>query len=188
MRRIWLTAVAIGMAGTVGAQTADLPRPAELEPDIQFWVRVYTEIDTSSGFIHDSQNLGAVYRIVLFPDGISRRARTRQLNAAYQEVRDVLAVLADGKRADLSTEERLVLARWPDDVSNADLRASSRRLRFQLGQSDRFRAGLKRSGTWRTYIEGVLAERGLPPQLVALPHVESSFDPTAYSKVGAAGM
>ena len=188
MRRIWLIAVAVGMAGTVGAQTADLPRPAELEPDIQFWVRVYTEIDTSSGFIHDSQNLGAVYRIVRFPDGISRRARTRQLNAAYQGVRDVLAVLADGKRADLSTEERLVLALWPDDVSNADLRASSRRLRFQLGQSDRFRAGLKRSGTWRTYIEGVLAERGLPPQLVALPHVESSFDPTAYSKVGAAGM
>ena len=60
MRRIWLIAMAIGMAGNVGAQTADLPRPAELEPDIQFWVRVYTEIDTSSGFIHDSQNLGAV--------------------------------------------------------------------------------------------------------------------------------
>jgi membrane-bound lytic murein transglycosylase D len=45
-----------------------------------------------------------------------------------------------------------------------------------------------RAGTWRTYIEGVLAERGLPPELVALPHVESSFDPTAYSKAGAAGL
>jgi len=188
MRWVWLIAVAVGVAGNVGAQTADLPRPAELEPDIQFWVRVYTEIDTSSGFIHDSQHLGAVYRIVRFPDDISRRARTRELNQAYQEVRDVLTVLADGKRADLSTEEQRVLALWPEDVSNADLRSSSRRLRFQLGQSDRFRAGLIRSGTWRTYIEGVLAERGLPPELIALPHVESSFDPTAYSKVGAAGM
>ena len=28
----------------------------------------------------------------------------------------------------------------------------------------------------------------MPPELAALPHVESSFDPTAYSKVGAAGM
>ena len=26
------------------------PRPAELEPAIEFWVRVYTEVDTSSGF------------------------------------------------------------------------------------------------------------------------------------------
>ncbi|MEE8542637.1 MAG: LysM peptidoglycan-binding domain-containing protein [Gammaproteobacteria bacterium] len=188
MRWIWLIAVAVGAAGIVGAQTADLPRPAELEPDIQFWVRVYTEIDTSSGFLHDSVHLGAVYRIVRFPDGISRRARTRQLNQAYQGVRDVLAVLADGKRADLSAEEQRMLALWPEDVSNADLRASSRRLRFQLGQSDRFRAGLIRSGTWRTYIEGVLAERGLPPELIALPHVESSFDPTAYSKAGAAGL
>ena len=129
MRWIWLIAVAVGAAGNVGAQTADLPRPAELEPDIQFWVRVYTEIGTSSGFIHDSQTLGAVYRIVRFRDGISRRARRRQLNEAYQGVRDVLAVLADGKRAELSTEEQRVLALWPEDVSNADLRASSRRLR-----------------------------------------------------------
>ena len=29
---------------------------------------------------------------------------------------------------------------------------------------------------------------GLPRELAALPHVESSFDPTAYSKVGAAGL
>ncbi len=188
MRWIWLIAVAVGAAGNVGAQTSDLPRPVELEPDVQFWVRVYTEIDTRSGFIHDSQHLGAVYRIIRFRDDISRRARTRQLNEAYQEVRDVLAVLADGKRAGLTADEQQLLALWPEDVSNAELRASSRRLRFQLGQSDRFRAGLIRSGAWRTYIEGVLAERGLPPELVALPHVESSFDPTAYSKVGAAGM
>src|SRR5690606_11228861 len=43
-------------------------------------------------------------------------------------------------------------------------------------------------GTWKPYIEQVLKERGLPLELAALPHVESSFDPTAYSKVGAAGM
>jgi membrane-bound lytic murein transglycosylase D len=180
--------VAVGAAGSVGAQTRDLPRPAELEPDVQFWVRVYTEVDTKSGYIHDSQNLGAVYRVVRFRDGISRRDRTRQLNQAYQDVRDVLAVLADGKRTGLTAEERQQLALWPVGVSNSELRDSSRRLRFQLGQSDRFRAGLIRSGTWRTYIEDVLAERGLPPELVALPHVESSFNPTAYSKVGAAGM
>ena len=34
----------------------------------------------------------------------------------------------------------------------------------------------------------MLARLGLPPELAALPHVESSFDPTAYSKVGAAGL
>ncbi|MCZ6831402.1 MAG: hypothetical protein O7F73_17780, partial [Gammaproteobacteria bacterium] len=37
------------------------PRPAELQPDIDFWVKVYTEIDTSSGFIHDADNVSVIY-------------------------------------------------------------------------------------------------------------------------------
>ena len=61
-------------------------------------------------------------------------------------------------------------------------------VRFQLGQSDRFRAGLVRAGAWETHIAEVLANLGLPAEIAALPHVESSFDPYAYSKVGAAGL
>jgi len=61
-------------------------------------------------------------------------------------------------------------------------------VRFQLGQSDRFRAGLVRAGAWETHIAEVLANLGLPSEIAALPHVESSFDPSAYSKVGAAGL
>ena len=38
------------------------------------------------------------------------------------------------------------------------------------------------------YIESVLRERGLPLELAVLPHVESSFTPTAYSRVGASGL
>ena len=34
----------------------------------------------------------------------------------------------------------------------------------------------------------MLREEGVPIELAALPHVESSFDPTAYSRAGAAGM
>ncbi|MFL2547428.1 MAG: LysM peptidoglycan-binding domain-containing protein [Candidatus Rariloculaceae bacterium] len=188
MKRLWSIFLVVFASGVVHAQTANLPRPAGIEPDVQFWVRVYTEVNTRSGFIHDSKHLGVVYRTVRFEDGASRRQRTRQINDAYQEIRDLLAVLADGKRENLTPAEESILSLWPDDVSNAELRASSGNLRFQLGQSDRFRAGLIRSGIWRSYIEVVLADRGLPPELVALPHVESSFDPTAYSKVGAAGM
>jgi membrane-bound lytic murein transglycosylase D len=176
------------VAGTAVAQSPNFPRPAELEPDIAFWKRVYTEIDTSSGFIHDSKNLGVVYRTVRFDEGVSRRQRNRELQQAYTELRENLERLGSGRRQGLSAEERRVLSLWPDDVSNAELKAAADRLRFQLGQADRFRAGLIRSGTWRPFIENVLAGRGLPRELAALPHVESSFDPTAYSKVGAAGM
>jgi len=34
----------------------------------------------------------------------------------------------------------------------------------------------------------VLADRGVPAEIGALPHVESSFNPVAYSRVGAAGL
>ena len=61
-------------------------------------------------------------------------------------------------------------------------------IRFQLGQADRFRSGLIRSGAWETHIAETLANLGLPAELAVLPHVESSFNPRAYSKVGAAGL
>jgi membrane-bound lytic murein transglycosylase D len=40
---------------------ANFPRPAELEPAINFWTRVYTEVDTRSGFLHDARHLNVVY-------------------------------------------------------------------------------------------------------------------------------
>ena len=38
-----------------------LPRPAALEPAVHFWIRVYSEITTDAGFIHDQQNLSIIY-------------------------------------------------------------------------------------------------------------------------------
>src|SRR5882757_6867690 len=50
------------------------------------------------------------------------------------------------------------------------------------------RAGLERSSQWEVHIEQAFANLGLPAELAVLPHVESSFNPAAYSKVGAAGL
>jgi membrane-bound lytic murein transglycosylase D len=188
LRSGWLGVCLLLLSSAAAAQTPEFPRPAELEPDIAFWTRVYTEIDTSSGFIHDSENLAVVYQTVSFLEGTTGRERNRQLRSIYEDIREALAHLADGKRSGLSATERRVLEAWPAGVSNNELRRAGDRLRFQLGQSDRFRSGLIRAGTWKPYIERVLEQRGLPRELAALPHVESSFDPTAYSKVGAAGM
>ena len=61
-------------------------------------------------------------------------------------------------------------------------------MRFQQGLADRFHAGLVRSGQWRDHIQKSLRAAGVPEELAALPHVESSFDPNARSFVGAAGL
>ncbi|GJM14223.1 MAG: hypothetical protein DHS20C12_26260 [Pseudohongiella sp.] len=163
------------------AQGSELfPRPAELEPAINFWVRVYTEVDTQSGFLHDSQHLGVIYT--------SMRLNRREIEARRSAIQEDLRVLATGKRDQLSQSQREILALWPADVSNQTLRTASSNVRWQLGQSDRFLGGLQRSGAYRTHIANVLREKDLPAELGVLPHVESSFNPGAYSSASAAGM
>ena len=192
MTRVAIVAMAL-LAGSVSVDVAsaqdagaEFPKPAELVPAVDFWTRVYTEIGTDEGFIHDTENLAVVYETV--EAASSSRERRRIVQNRTEHYREILSVLGRGKRSGLSTEEARVLALWPDGVSDAELRAAAGRLRFQLGQANRFRAGLVRSGRWRAYIDKVLDDRGLPRELAVLPHVESSFDPTAYSHAGAAGM
>jgi membrane-bound lytic murein transglycosylase D len=176
------------LAAPLGAAESDFPRPVELEPDVRFWVRVYTEIDTNGGFLHDARDLSIVYETLSFDAGASSRTRSRKVAETKDRYTAILTTLARGKRDGLSTEEQRVLALWPDRISNARLADGVSDLRFQLGQSNRFREGLVRSGAWASHIRASFEAMGLPPELAALPHVESSFNPAAWSKVGAAGM
>lgn len=163
------------------------PKPAELNADVEFWKRVYTEVDTSSGLLHDERDLGVVYEVLQFPSGMASSTRLRMVEERKRYYQAILKRLAT-KRENLTSEEARVRALWPKDVSSSILTQAVYDIRFQLGQSDRFREGLQRSGAWEAYIRRAFAARGMPEDLAVLPHVESSFNPNAYSKVGAAGM
>lgn len=185
---LWLWFGLIAFALPAAAEEELMPRPPELERDVRFWTRVYTEIDSNQGFIHDDWNLDVVYSTLQFKSDISRRERDRIIEKVKNEYRHILLRLSSAKKEELTTEEQQVLALWPEGTSKEEFRNASRRLRFQLGQSDRFLEGLIRSGRWMPHIRQTLKEQGLPEELAALPHVESSFNPNAYSFVGAAGM
>src|SRR5262249_17257985 len=101
--------------------------------------------------------------------------------------RIVAALPTEAGREALSADDKRILALWGPNVSPILLKDAMQRIRFQLGQADRFREGLMRSSMWQTHIAETFANRGLPPELAVLPHVESSFNAAAYSKVGAAG-
>jgi len=164
------------------------PRPAAIEHDVQFWQRVYTEVSTSEGLIHDDANLAVVYEKISIPESYSNKQRQRYIDNVKDKYKAILSSLSQGNRSGLSAEEQRVLNLWPVRVSNGELREARDRIRFQLGQSNKFRAGLIRSGAWKPYILKTLDEMGLPREISALPHVESSFNHKAYSKVGAAGI
>ena len=171
------------------AARSDLfPQPTAITPAVDFWTRVYTEITTSEGFIHDSRHLGVVYETFRLPTRGGSRTRAKATKAARDRYGKILRSLATGKRTNLSSDAQRVLALWPDDVTNKTLSTAARRLRFQLGQANKFREGLIRSGTWMPYISKTLSDHGLPHEIAALPHVESSFNPEAASHAGAAGL
>jgi membrane-bound lytic murein transglycosylase D len=186
-----LAALALLSLGLPGAATCaaeeQFPQPVELQPDINFWVRVYTAISTSEGFIHDQRNLAVVYETLLFDPGASPQQRQARVDATRERYQAILRYLATGAPARDAADQQ-VRDLWPAELDPARLRQAADEVRFQLGQSDRFRAGLIRATALEKHIVATLAAEGLPAELAALPHVESSFDPDAYSKVGAAGL
>lgn len=165
-----------------------LVRPPELEPDIAFWRSIFAEVSTAQALVHDNRYLQVVYARIEVPANLSAAERRRVTAGPIERYRNILKTLGNGKRTGLTSEEQRVLGLWPANISNAELREAATRVRIQMGLSDRFLAGLKRSGAWRPHIEKQLAVNGVPAGLVALPHVESSYNNESHSHVGAAGL
>jgi membrane-bound lytic murein transglycosylase D len=187
-RNFHLLLLFFGLAALPAHAEETFPLPEELQPDVDFWVSIFTRYGTDEGVLHDNRNLAVVYERIDLPTGISRKQRNGLVKKRRTALARILQNLADGKRDGLSAEEARVLALWPDDVSNNELRSATKRIRFQQGLSDRFREGLQRSGRWRDFIEAEFRTLGVPVELAALPHVESSYDPDARSHVGASGI
>ena len=162
--------------------------PAELEKDVRFWIRVYTEVTTNQGLLHDDWNLGLVYEVLRFDPGSSPAQRERLVAEAKARYAGLLRRFAAGSTDDLTPHERRILHAFGDKATPQDFRDAIDRIRFQLGQADRFREGLIRAAVWEKQIAHTLVQHGVPAEIAALPHVESSFNLEAYSKVGAAGL
>ena len=162
--------------------------PPELEPDVRFWIRVYTEVTTDQGLIHDDWNLKLVYEVLRFDPDSSPSQRERRVAEAKTRYAVLLRRFAAGDTESLTPHQRRILHAFGERATPRDYLDAIERIRFQLGQADRFHEGLIRAAAWESRIARVLEQHGVPAQIAALPHVESSFNPFAYSKVGAAGL
>ncbi|MGI9249050.1 MAG: LysM peptidoglycan-binding domain-containing protein [Woeseiaceae bacterium] len=180
----------LALVFATGLASADetFPQPPELQADVDFWVSIFTRYSVEEGVLHDNRSLAVVYERLDMPSKLSRRERQRRVEARRKELQAVLRSLATGKRDNLSDEEARVLALWPDGVSDSSLAAAAKRIRYQQGLRDRFREGLERSGRWRGYVNEQFTALGVPTEIAALPHVESSYNPEARSHVGASGL
>src|ERR1700733_705159 len=71
-----LTPALFGLAAA--AEPPDpFAHPPGLEKDVRFWIRVYTEVTTNQGLLHDDWNLGLVYEVLRFDPASSPAQRER---------------------------------------------------------------------------------------------------------------
>ena len=168
------------------------PFPAyeAIQPNVSFWTTIYAEHPTTRAVVHDSVNLGIVYDVIaLKPQNVhgARKVNRQRMKRARVKYRDILKRLAADPQTK-NQEARRVAALFGPGARAKDFQRAAGRVRCQIGQRDRFRAGLIRSGAYLDEIRSILTAYGVPPDLAYLPHVESSFNPKAYSKFGAAGI
>jgi membrane-bound lytic murein transglycosylase D len=182
---LWFWGAAAGQA------TAELfPLHDSIRPNVSFWRDIYSKYTTNQGLLHDRQNLAIVYEMVELID--EREAGARQINknridGAREKYERILKKLAQGERP-ATIDEIRVAALFGSEAGPAEFLTASEQIRFQLGQSNRFRDGVIRSGAYLDEIKRIIRSYNLPEDLAYLPHVESSFNHEAYSKFGAAGL
>src|SRR5215472_5696316 len=106
---------ALWMLGAAPAfASADaMPRPAALEPDVQFWIRVYTQVDTNAGFLHDQYNLGTVYDTLHFAPDASQSAREHEVDEHRERIAAALRrIAASTGDTPLSEDDQRIKNMW----------------------------------------------------------------------------
>ncbi|MFP7753374.1 transglycosylase SLT domain-containing protein [Thermodesulfobacteriota bacterium B35] len=165
------------------------PVYSSIRTNVRFWEQVYGRYTTTQGILHDKNDLNIIYTVVDLVDwetpGAARINR-KLIKLARQRYKAILTRLGSGKKP-ATREERHVASLFPKRRHSVFLKARDN-IRLQIGQKDRFRQGVIRSGAYLRSIKNIFRTYGLPRELAYLPHVESSFNPKAHSKAGAAGL
>ena len=169
------------------------PQPATLQANVQFWKQVYSEYGMGDFVLHDRNNLAAIYDVVHIEGTTNESRAAAAAKPEIQRLREryagILESLAQGTPPeDLGAEGTRVAQAWGCPCPPEILRAAAANIRVQQGLRERFQEGLQRARPLLPRILSILKRHNLPPELAALPMVESCFNPRAQSKAGAVGL
>src|ERR1700751_4574346 len=107
----WLCLLVLaGILGSARTQAAEdpVPRPLQLERDVQFWIRVYSQIDTNAGFLHDQSNLGVVYDTLHFAPEAPPAERQRLIDQTRERYEAALRRIAAAGDDSLSADDQRI--------------------------------------------------------------------------------
>ena len=193
-----LLALWIVLPGSAIGAPQDFPKPPGLNPQVEFWKKVFAEYSENQVAIHDNAYLDKIYTVIdLRPlaasgadDDTLRRERHRRQEQEINRIDATLARLARGGFTpdDLDPRERAIWELFRDVDEPRKFSQARERVRAQQGLRERMRRGIEMSRRYLPYMEDIFRREGLPVELTRLPFVESSFNIHAYSKAGAAGI
>lgn len=172
--------------------------PELLRPRVDFWKDIFTKYGSGHSVIHHRDFPQIVFGVI----DLSReqQAMSQTAFAAYKgdvvkrtldDVKRQLLELADGVEASTSFQERALERISERGLSRQVFRVWVEQdlIRTQTGIRERYAEAIRRAWRYLPVMEQIFVqEYGLPKELTRLPFIESSFDYTAYSSVGAAGI
>lgn len=170
---------------------------AGFEQRVEFWKMIFTRYGRDDVVIHDRKDFRLIYKVVSSPYGGTDRVSVRRRRAQLKKVEDaltrtfdeVIALGPNSDRLEFRHQQLLAILKLADyQPTESVLRQLKTNVHLQRGIKEKFRDGLVRSGRYLDQLKQVFIDQGLPPELALLPHVESSFDYSAYSSKGAAGI
>ncbi len=175
------------------------PRPASLEPNIEFWRNIFASYSRNQTVLHDNEHLDRVYAVLDFQnwagengrlDAKHDRLRREREKAARARIVSVLRSLHTkrGRPSSWTPEEQRVARMFEGETDSRRFSRAAERVRLQSGMRERFRQGLARLKGYEPQMAEIFRSKGLPSELTRMTLVESSFDLEAYSKAGAAGV
>src|SRR5579885_318179 len=159
---VMAVALSVGRPATCRADAQlPFPRPAAIQPNVDFWVNVFTRYSVRDFAIVDRDNISRVYQVFHLPgDGAPNREEIDWVNAYLKsKYGDILEKLAEG-RAPISYDERRVAEMFKGEPLSAYATAAQN-LRVQEGLKERFREGLVRSRYYRPTMERIFRQAGL---------------------------
>lgn len=172
--------------------------PQGIHASTMFWLKIYTQYSTQDVVLFDEEHPDVIYDVLDFRP-LAHRERKSPIRYEIYRKRHIKRVLADYRRAFLNLQkkrgkkpstqlERKILATLEKHPHRHSFAENLRNLRVQTGQKDNVVSGLYQAGPFMERMESIFGKFQIPPELVMLSLVESSFNLRAHSSADAVGV
>lgn len=172
-------------------------------PTVNFWFLIYTQFASSHVVIHDKTNLSLIYKVLDFSSLHAKKLSKNILYVLQQKIseerinkiKNDLKFLSKNPFS-LDANSQTIYRMLKDAGINIPINKLERQaffnklkdnIRTQTGQRNFIKDGIVRSLPYKVFLNKYFEAHNLPPELLAVPFLESSFNPKAESKVGAMG-